>query len=91
MSSVLVIVGPRALNVQLLEALDSGRPHIDVKAQWFQRLALGCAEIAGVGPNLCKLRYSSTSTYSSMNPSSSTADTACKYSVYILDMIHLCI
>lgn len=55
MSSALVIVGPRALNVQLLEALDSGRPHIDVEAQRFQRLPLGCAEIAGVGPNLCDL------------------------------------
>lgn len=52
MSCALVVVGPRALNVQPLEALDSGRPYVHMKAQRFQRLALGCAEIAGVGPHL---------------------------------------
>lgn len=55
MSCAGVVVPQRALNI--LEALDRGRPYVHVQAHGFQRLTLGGADFASVCPDLSRFKF----------------------------------
>lgn len=51
-SRVFVVVSPRPLEVQRLEALDGRWPYVDMEAHGLDRLSLGGVDVACVRPNL---------------------------------------
>lgn len=68
MSRAFVVGPPCALEVQGLEALDGGRPYVDMETHWLYRLSLGRAEVARVSPHLELNSRSGPNTAHSKNP-----------------------